>query len=309
MALLIYGSSDTSLVSLPPAPLANLVLSLSLSPPRTHVIISHLIESSAHVCGYCANIQVEADWNSFGTWYPGVITDSVEASHAAGDGSPASGAKTYTVKYDDDSVELGVPAALIRPARGGGGALIAEGAAGGRAKGRSYEAPAYEAWGAYVGLEGIDIADEESTTATLQEGRRPGASSRREMPGAREEARASRRERRGRSMAGSSAGPGGRRPSSHERERRSSETRAASSRPIRSAEFAFERHGRSGGGGGGGGGGRRGSRRSGSEIGPRRGGAVREGEVAAARPRAASAELAQTTSLPTVMERRGGSED
>jgi hypothetical protein len=258
--------------------------------------------------------QVEADWNSFGNWYPGVITDSVEASPAAasGDGSPASGgAKTYTVKYDDDSVELGVPAALIRPARGGGGALIAEGGAGGRAKGRSYEAPAYEAWGAYVGLDGMEIADEESTTATLQEGRRPAAaSSRRETPGAREEARASRRERRGRSMAGSSAGPGGRRPSSHERERRSSETRvaAASSRPIRSAEFAFEqRHGRSGGGDGSG---RRGSRRSGSEIGPRRGGAAREGEVAAAaRPRAASAELAQTTSLPTVMERSGGSED
>ena len=100
--------------------------------------------------------RVEADWNSFGQWYSGVIADV----SATGGG----GAQLYTVKYDDDSVEKDVPAALIRPARGGA-AVVGEL--------QSFEAPAYEAWGAYDSLVGAPATGPSGADAAARPGRAP----------------------------------------------------------------------------------------------------------------------------------------
>ena len=100
--------------------------------------------------------RVEADWNSFGQWYSGVIADA----SATGGG----GAQLYTVKYDDDSVEKDVPAALIRPARGGA-AVVGEL--------QSFEAPAYEAWGAYDSLVGAPATGPSGADAAARPGRAP----------------------------------------------------------------------------------------------------------------------------------------
>ena len=213
----------------------------SLPTPRTLRLLTderflkeHFPEQLA-ARSFAVGERVEADWNSFGNWYSGVIA-SVDSRNQ------------YTVKYDDDSVEKDVPAVLVRPARG----AISEMGAGlqlGAGKGSAtMEAPAYEAWAAYSGLEGMDdLSQTTSAPGVVAEGE------------------------------GGEVGEGG--------------------RPIRGAEFSFKAGGslpppaassR---------------RRGGSEVGPRRtaaSGGGGQGQVN--RGRAASAELAQTTSLPTLRE-------
>lgn len=86
---------------------------LSLPTPRTLRLLGSELFFKTHFPEHLqtrtfgVGERVQADWNAFGNWYPGVVVAS----------EIRNGTSLFTIKYDDDSVEKDVPPQLIRPAR------------------------------------------------------------------------------------------------------------------------------------------------------------------------------------------------